>query len=104
MKFVTAKDLLPKLITRWNHQHPKENETAKILLQLQISGKLTNETAAQAIGNKAWTYLTCQACEESVLEAIHVCNDPEGGSINLCYDCIAAAKTLADRHEFGAGY
>ena len=52
----------------------------------------TADQVAAAIGNKSWSHSYCAECQQYVIKAVEVGEDP---SVVLCVSCARAAAALA---------
>jgi hypothetical protein len=61
------------------------------------------DKVAEIIGNKSWTHLTCNACNDYVVRAVSFGADYSDREILLCSDCIGqAAMVLKTNKEQSA--
>lgn len=84
---------------RWEAQYGESTDAGKQRITVALN-KLDPATATAAevaaiIGNKSWSYFSCDECGQYVEQAVTVGGEHSENPITLCVSCARAAAALA---------
>lgn len=104
MKLVTKQDRIKGVAAAWAEQYSLYlrqkatgwKEKKAILDDLRaLPATATEDDIARIIGNRSWTELSCDECEQSVEAVIEIGRDDEVGyGAKVCADCLSRGLAL----------
>lgn len=102
MKLITKREVIKRVAERWLNQYTQfkrhsgeKQDTYKRLLQLVLD-TATEDDVEKVIGNRSWTRMACDQCEQEVDTLVQVGQEPdyESRTASLCPTCLRAAVAL----------
>lgn len=100
MIVITEKDLIKTVCERWKdtygarwYNNPENRKHLEIYERLKRLKNPTSDEIAAIIGNRSWTTLQCDECEQDVLKVVELGQEPdfESRTVHLCQYCLQKA-------------
>ncbi len=105
MELITKTSILKGLAQRYQQQYAKNMQfrdgswSDSIVKRLSEETDLTEEKAAEIIGNKSWTRNSCNECGEDVFAVVQLGEEPdyESATAKVCVNCLNTALALIEQ-------
>lgn len=100
MRLITTRSSIKAVPDMWDRQYKNTKNKQHIITGIRLRSldleTCTPDDIAVIIGNKSWTHLCCDECENDVNAVVELGQEPdyESRTARVCLDCVKNALSL----------